>query len=463
MQMTSARTLSATGLLVALAFAVTLPEDLDWPARAAMLAFGGAAILWVLTGLSAAYVAVAAAVSLVAVRAVEQRALIEGLGSKVVWLVIGTFVLGAAVEKSGLAGRLTALIAGRGTSVGGLMWRLTLGIVPLAFLIPSTSGRATVLLPLHRSLTEADDDPRLAKAIGLLIPALIVLSTICSLTGAGSHLVTVDLLERLSDQSIGFGQWMLWGLPFGVTACLITTFLIGHLFLDAKTRARQVAEIEASSGPLSAKEWRAGAVVLAMLGLWLTEGYHPFGIATVAVVGAVILTMPVVGVLDWEDGVKAVNWSLVLFIAASLVLGRALISTGAAKWLIGSALSASGLGPDSPTLPILLGLTALGLTAHLYMVSHTARVVALLPPLLLLADRLGLNPVAVAFLANAGMDYCLTLPVSSKALLIFQGEERPAWTSTDLLKLGALLAPAYAALIIVAYYAFWAQTGLALR
>lgn len=462
MQMTSARTLSATGLLVALAFAVTLPEDLDWPARAAMLAFGGAAILWVLTGLSAAYVAVAAAVSLVAVRAVEQRALIEGLGSKVVWLVIGTFVLGAAVE-SGLAGRLTALIAGRGTSVSGLMWRLTLGIVPLAFLIPSTSGRATVLLPLHRSLTEADDDPRLAKAIGLLIPALIALSTICSLTGAGSHLVTVDLLEQLSDQSIGFGQWMLWGLPFGAAACLITTFLIGHLFLDAETRARPVAEIEAPSGPLSAKEWRAGAVVLAMLGLWLTEGYHPFGIATVAVVGAVILTMPVVGVLDWEDGVKAVNWSLVLFIAASLVLGRALISTGAAKWLIGSALSASGLGPDSPTLPILLGLTALGLTAHLYMVSHTARVVALLPPLLLLADRLGLNPVAVAFLANAGMDYCLTLPVSSKALLIFQGEERPAWTSTDLLKLGTLLAPAYAALIIVAYYAFWAQTGLALR
>ena len=86
--MSRARTLSAAGLLVALAFAVTLPEALDWPARAAILAFGGAAVLWVLTRLSAAYVAVAAAVSLVAVRAVEQRTLIEGLGSKVVWLVI---------------------------------------------------------------------------------------------------------------------------------------------------------------------------------------------------------------------------------------------------------------------------------------------------------------------------------------------------------------------------------------
>lgn len=330
----SKRTLSAVAALGALCLGVTLPDGLEWPAQAALLAFGGAAVFWTLTDLSGAYVAVAAALFLVAVRGVEQQALIEGLGSKVVWLVIGTFVLGAAVEKSGLAGRLTALVRGRGTTVGGLMWRLTLGIVPLAFLIPSTSGRATVLLPLYRGLTEADDDERVAKAVGLLIPAVIVISTICSLTGAGSHLVAVDLLERLSDRTIGFGQWMLWGLPFGLAASLTTTFLISRLFLDGETQARPIGELDAPAGPLSPAEWRTGAVVAAMLGLWLTEGYHPFGIATVAVAGAVLLTMPGLGVLDWNEGVEAVNWSLVLFIAASLVLGRALISTGAAKWLI---------------------------------------------------------------------------------------------------------------------------------
>ncbi|GJD87278.1 L-tartrate/succinate antiporter [Methylobacterium hispanicum] len=458
----SKRTLSAVGALAALCIAVTLPEGLDWPARAALLAFGGAAVFWTLTDLSGSYVAVAAALFLVAVRGVEQQALIDGLGSKVVWLVIGTFVLGAAVEKSGLAGRLTALVAGRGTTVGGLMWRLTLGIVPLAFLIPSTSGRATVLLPLYRGLTEADDDERVARAVGLLIPAVIVISTICSLTGAGSHLVAVDLLERLSDRTIGFGQWMLWGLPFGLAASLMTTFLVSRLFLDGEARARPIGEVDAPAGPLSPAEWRTGAVVAAMLGLWLTEGYHPFGIATVAVAGAVLLTMPGLGVLTWNEGVEAVNWSLVLFITASLVLGRALISTGAAKWLITSALGASGVDSGSSPLLVMLGLLALGMTAHLYMVSHTARVAALLPPLLLLSHRLGLNPLAVAFLANVGMDYCLTLPVSSKALLIFQDGDRPAFSSRDLLRLSAFLAPAYAALMVVAYLVFWSRIGLAL-
>lgn len=458
----SKRALLVLGALGALCVGVTLPDALDWPAQAALLAFGGAAVFWTLTELSGAYVAVAASLFLVAVRGVEQQALIDGLGSKVVWLVIGTFVLGAAVEKSGLAGRLTALVAGRGTTVGGLMWRLTLGIVPLAFLIPSTSGRATVLLPLYRGVTDADGDERVARAVGLVIPAVIVISTICSLTGAGSHLVAVDLLERLSDRTIGFGQWMLWGLPFGLVASLTTTFLVSRLFLDGETRARPVGEIDAPSGPLSAAEWRTGAVVAAMLGLWLTEGYHPFGIATVAVAGAVLLTMPRLGVLDWNEGVEAVNWSLILFIAASLVLGRALISTGAAKWLITSALGVSGVDGGSSTFLVMLGLLALGMTAHLYMVSHTARVAALLPPLLLLSHRLGLNPVAVAFLANVGMDFCLTLPVSSKALLIFQDRDRPAFSSSDLLKLSALLAPAYAALMVIAYVAFWSRTGLAL-
>ncbi|RZK80655.1 MAG: hypothetical protein EOO66_29540, partial [Methylobacterium sp.] len=73
-----ARERVAAAALAALAAAVWFPDGLDWPARAALLAFGGAAILWILTDLSAAYVAVAAAVFLVAVRAVEQRALIDG-------------------------------------------------------------------------------------------------------------------------------------------------------------------------------------------------------------------------------------------------------------------------------------------------------------------------------------------------------------------------------------------------
>ncbi len=69
----SKRTLSAVAALGALCLGVTLPDGLEWPAQAALLAFGGAAVFWTLTDLSGAYVAVAAALFLVAVRGSSSR------------------------------------------------------------------------------------------------------------------------------------------------------------------------------------------------------------------------------------------------------------------------------------------------------------------------------------------------------------------------------------------------------
>ena len=105
---------------------------------------------------------------------------------------------------------------------------------------------------------------------------------------------------------------------------------------------------------------------------------------------------------------------------AALVLGEALIESDAAQWIINQLFAASGIAGTQSRLLILLVLSLIALTSHIYMTSHTARAVALVPALLYLGNSLQLNPVAVLFLSNVGMDYCLTFPVSSKALLMFQ-------------------------------------------
>ncbi len=74
--------------------------------------------------------------------------------------MIGAFVLGGAVQVTGLAARLTSLVAGEQRSVSQVCWRITLLLLPLSFLIPSTSGRAAVVLPLYKSVTDAIDDRR---------------------------------------------------------------------------------------------------------------------------------------------------------------------------------------------------------------------------------------------------------------------------------------------------------------
>lgn len=453
-------------LIVVAGVAVLLPATLPGEARVALFGFALATILWSTTKLNAAYVALGAVMFTILAGGAEQEALYESLNSDVIWLMIGAFVLGGAMRQTGLAERLTGLVTGRARSVRGTLWMVTTVLLPLSFFIPSTSGRAAVALPVFRSLSEAADDRKITRALALLMPTVILVATICTLIGAGSHLIAVDLLGEISGGGVSFLQWMLWGLPFGVAASYISCWIVMKLFLDKErlNRRLEVSQDGNAGGrrSFSRAEWGTLVILASMVGLWLTEPLHGLEIAIVTVVGALALTLPAVGVMRWKDGLGSVSWNLIVFVGASLALGRALIGSGAAEWIINNLFAATGVRATESLLLVLLILAFISLTSHVYMTSHTARAVALVPPLLYLASSLDINPTAVMFIGTVGMDFCLTFPVSSKATLLFQEAEGGAFETSDLLRLSAVLLPVHVVMILVFYYGYWQWTGLAL-
>jgi hypothetical protein len=60
------------------------------------------------------------------------------------------------------------------------------------------------------------------------------------------------------------------------------------------------------------------------------------------------------------------------------------------------------------------------------------------------------------------MDYCLTFPVSSKALMVYQDAEEDGFQATDLLRLSSVMMLIHLALIILFYYTWWRWIGLSL-
>ena len=110
---------------------------------------------------------------------------------------------------------------------------------------------------------------------------------------------------------------------------------------------------------------------------------------------------------------------------------------------------------------VLLVIVILSVTSHLYITSHTTRAI-FIPPLLYFASSLQLNEVAVLFLGIVGMNYCLTFPVSSKALLLFQESDRETFQPQDLLKLSSYLSVIYIFVMVIFYYAYWQWVGLSL-
>lgn len=440
--------------------AVFLLKGLSTEGRMTIFVFLLAIILWSMTSINAGYIALSSALLLLLTGGISQEQFFESLGSDVVWLMIGAFVLGGAVKQTGLAARLTQVVAAKAHNVNSLFWLLTTVLIPLSFLIPSTSGRAAVTHPIFRSLTNAIEDSRIRQALALLMPTIILVSTIVSLTGAGSHLIAKDLLQEISGKDISFSQWLLYGLPFGVTASYASCWVIMRLFLDKK-RCQQKLDVKClQSASLSTPERKTLLIILLMLAFWLTEKWHGLEIATVTVIGAMILTAPKFGVIKWKDAVKAVSWNLIIFVGATLVLGRALISSGASGWIINNIFDFSDINSTKPHFLILLLLAIISLTSHIYMTSHTARAAALVPPLLYLASSLNINPVAVLFLSTLGMDYCLTFPVSSKALMVYQDAEEQSFKPTDLLRLSSVMIVVHLALIVLFYYTWWRWVGL---
>ena len=80
----------------------------------------------------------------------------------------------------------------------------------------------------------------------------------------------------------------------------------------------------------------------------------------------------------------------------------------------------------------------------------------------MLAASLRLDATAIVFIGCVGMDYCLTFPVSSKALLVFAELDGDTFRSTDLFRLSVVLLLIHLAMFLLLSFKYWRWVGLAL-
>jgi solute carrier family 13 (sodium-dependent dicarboxylate transporter), member 2/3/5 len=443
--------------------------DLSGDARVALVTFGLAVIGWVFTKINDTYIALGAALTLTLTGVQDSDAVFASLGDSMIWLLIAAFIVAAAVKASGLANRLAAIVASRTRHVTGLFYTLTGAIILTAFFIPSTSGRAALLVPVFVALAGAIPNPRVVKALAILFPTIILLSAVASLIGAGAHLVTADMVAHTGGERLDFLRWMLLGTPLALVSSYASTWVILHVFLTSSER-RELLEFSSSASPDLQLPGRLGAVerftllsVLALVGLWATESLHGIDNTVVALVGALVVTWPKRGAISFKDGLKSVEWNTLLFMAATLELGEALVASGSAKALVEGLFAGLGNTATSSPVVIVAVIVTLSLVAHLVVVSRTARSSVLVPLVIALALGLGYSSTALAFASTAAAGYCLTLIVSAKPLTIFSGLAFPTFEARDLLKLSSLLMPLHAVIFAVFTLLIWPLMGMPLQ
>ena len=470
--------LCSAGALAVIVLAVVLLMGGDGSgrdARIALVVFVCAVALWVGTRVDDTYVAVGAALALVAAGVIDDDVLFAALGSETVWLLVAAFVLAAGISATGITARVAMALLRRAGSVRQLAHLATFALFLTAFAVPSTSGRAALTVPVFASLARTvGGRPRVVRALAILFPTVILLTAVATLLGAGAHLVTNDVLEAATGQRIGFGHWLLLGAPLALVSAHLAAELVLRLFTTSDDRAtplsltveclatasRSAGVTTPLTGPLTGPEIRALSVLGAVAVGWVAEPLHGAHPAFIALGGALAITSPRLGTTTLPAGLRTVPWSLLLFMAATAVLGTALAVSGAAGWLAGGLFG--GLG-DAPAWGVVAAVVGVSVSAHLCIQSRTARSSVLVPLVIPVAVAVGLDPVAVAFASTAAAGFCHTLTSSAKPVAIFSDVEGvETYSSPDLLRLSIWLAPVLAALVTGFAVFVWPLLGLPL-
>lgn len=375
------------------------------------------------------------------------------------WLIIGSFLMAAAVTKSGLAERVATFFILRYAKSYRSLIILTyvLGFV-LSFLIPHPFPRALLLMSLMRIISQkAGMNAADAASVGLSVFVATTATSTMLLTGDSTlNIATVGF----SGLSLGWLDWAKYMAVPGMMASFLMLTL--HLFLF-----RQTGLVHIDHSALKLEQQKRGAltrletvtlvwVALALL-LWVTDSLHGIDPAWVALLVVVGLSLPKVGdVLDAKDLSTGINWPILFFVAGALAIGSVGKLTGLSDWLAASLLPA--IPPENPyAFAALVG----GATMLIHMVlgSALACMSIVAPPMVHYAVLAGWSPLFPALLVYTAVAIHYVFPFQHVAILLGQGETG-GYSTRHVLKYGIPLTLITLIVLIPIEVTWWMILGL---
>ena len=342
----------------------------------------------------------------------------SGLGSHVILLLMGGFIMAKALERSGAHERFAYLILRTvGTQSNK---RLVLAFMLAAALLSMwVSNTATCLMLMTIALASLKqvNNEKLTVPLILAVAYACSIGGIATLIGTPTNVIFAGIYEEVVGREFGFLEWLKIGLPI-----VLVLLPLAWVWLTRSVTGGSAIDLPAATN-WSKDQKRVVAVFALIVLLWIfrTEplggwtaqfGLTTVGDSTIALLGAalmfVVRSEKGDGLLDWQTAVQ-IPWGVLLMFGAGITIAKAFFESGLAD-LIGVLLS--GVIGGLPIYLVIL-LICLFITFLTELNSNVATTTLIIPILAATAAATNLPPQVLMIPATISASCAFMLPVAT--------------------------------------------------
>ena len=369
--------------------------------------------------------------------------------SPIIFLFIGSFMIGRAVSDHGLDRRLAASLLSLKVVQGSLA-RMSLAITGLTLVTSawmSNTATTAMMLPVAMGVLTASGVARGTQARAAGAPLLLAIAYAASIggvmtpVGTPPNLITLGLLERLAGADITFLTWMVVTVPIAIAlGAALAIITMRHLVSMPMPRLAPTSYLRhADNGAPWTPGQRNCAIAFATaVVLWITPGalaligstqsptYQLLSVraeeSVVAIIAAGLLFLLPTSwaerkfTLGWESAAR-IDWGTIILFGGGLSLGQLMFTTGLAAHIGNSLVQASGAES-------LWTITAMAIVIGVIMTefaSNTAATNMLVPVFISISQAAGVSPVPPALGVCLAASMAFMLPISTPPNAIVYG------------------------------------------
>jgi sodium-dependent dicarboxylate transporter 2/3/5 len=337
-------------------------------------------------------------------------------GNEVIFLFMGGFMIGLAIEKWNLHRRIALSIVNVTGTSGD---RIILGFIAATGAISmwlSNTATTMMMFPIAVSVIKVIGDGKEEKQMRnfslCLMLAIAYASNfggIATIIGTPPNVAYVSYINKRLGYEISFLDWMIICLPIALIL-MLTLYIVTVKFLfpnniSSSDEMKSVIRKELDGlGKISVAEIRVLAVFICTALLWITRdlinqtGAVKLDDNMIAIFGALVMFILPSGkgsskILEWND-TRNMSWGILLLFGGGITLANAMEKAGLMEMLGNWIASFSG----SDTLVLLIVVTTVSIFISEVM-SNIAQVIVFAPVVTGIAIAAGINP----FILGMGM------------------------------------------------------------